>query len=350
MASMQFQDIAVQAQMGAKWSVIIAQQVPQLLSAFGPSGMIIGGIVAIGGAFWTMGENAEKAFRDAQNAAADFDAELEKTLATGNFDQVGASIENIEKQIRSAKDKLQDMLVPSGGMGFLDFYKDGWAGIKESLGLAVPLEEQINALNERRAALIEKEAEAAQRMLNLSRNQTEIAEMKARGDTKAAEQMERQLKLGQELVKIEGLHISRSQKQQLISDANRRFLAESPQGSGGSIFSRTMDLFSSKFQMAAGPVMQAIKQQLTEQAGQLTKNAGDLSRAAFSPLRGDMDVSFGRGSAINPLTSGAGAQIQQMMKQSALLKQQADKIDTSNKLLGDIAGAVKAFNPKLSYN
>lgn len=118
----------------------------------------------------------------------------------------------------------------------------------------------------------------------------------------------------------------------------------------GNILSRTLDLFSSKFQIAAGPVMQAVKQQLTEQAGQLTKNAGDLGRAAFSPLRGDMDISTGRGSNINTLRSSASEQIKQMMKQSALLKSQADKIDQSNKLLGDIAGAVKAFNPQLSYN
>jgi hypothetical protein len=118
----------------------------------------------------------------------------------------------------------------------------------------------------------------------------------------------------------------------------------------GNILSRTLDLFSSKFQMAAGPVMQAVKQQLTEQAGQLTKNAGDLSRAAFSPLRGDVDISAGRGSNINALRSSASDQIQQMMKQSALLKSQADKIDQSNSLLADIAASVKAFNPQLSYN
>jgi hypothetical protein len=84
-ASLQFQDIAVQAQMGAKWTTIMAQQGSQLLSVFGPTGMIAGGLVAIGGAFVTMADNAMKAFEDAKNSAADFNNELDKVLAVGGF-------------------------------------------------------------------------------------------------------------------------------------------------------------------------------------------------------------------------------------------------------------------------
>jgi pyruvate-formate lyase len=174
--------------------------------------------------------------------------------------------------------------------------------------------------------------------------------LKASGQKEAAMQMERQIKHGQELARIQGFAISQDAKRKLIGEAGMRFAAESQQSPSGNILSRTLDLFSSKFQMAAGPVMQAVKQQLTEQAGQLTKNAGDLGRAAFSPLRGDLDISAGRGSNINTLRSSASEQIKQMMKQSALLKSQADKIDQSNSLLADIAASVKDFNPKLSYN
>ena len=173
--------------------------------------------------------------------------------------------------------------------------------------------------------------ETAKRLLQISRQETEVAMLKASGQEEAAKQMERQIKHAQELIKIQGLEISQSDKGKLIGEAGMRFAAESQQ-------------------IAAAPIIEELKKQLNEQAGKLSKNAGDLSRAAFSPLKGDMDVSYGRGSSINPLTSGASAQIQQMMKQSALLKQQADKIDKSNSLLGDIAAAVKTFNPKLSYN
>lgn len=340
MASMQFQDIAVQAQMGAKWSVIIAQQVPQLLSAFGPSGMIIGGIVAIGGAFVTMGENAANAFTQSKNEAADFHKEVQKVLATGSSPELINSLEKIDVKIRSITDKVGEL---SGLFNVSQNIADifGGPGVEELLSNA---SKELNQTSS-------EYRETLNGLMSASKQQTEIAEMRARGEKDAADQMERQLKLGKELAKIESMKIPRLFKKELIDDAQRRFVAEGPQEkSQGNILSRTMDLFSNKFQMAAGPVMQAIKQQLTEQAGQLTKNAGDLSRAAFSPLRGDMDISTGRGSNINSLRSTASSQIQQMMKQSALLKSQADKIDQSNKLLGDIAGAVKAFNPQLSYN
>ena len=50
MASLQFQDIAVQASMGTDALRIMTMQGPQLASVFGPKGMIIGALVALGGA------------------------------------------------------------------------------------------------------------------------------------------------------------------------------------------------------------------------------------------------------------------------------------------------------------
>ena len=50
MASLQFQDIAVQASMGTDALRIMTMQGPQLASVFGPKGMVIGALVAVGGA------------------------------------------------------------------------------------------------------------------------------------------------------------------------------------------------------------------------------------------------------------------------------------------------------------
>ena len=50
MASLQFQDIAVQASMGTNALRIMTMQGPQLASVFGPKGMIIGALIAVGGA------------------------------------------------------------------------------------------------------------------------------------------------------------------------------------------------------------------------------------------------------------------------------------------------------------
>lgn len=48
MTSYQLQDIAVQLQMGTRASTVMAQQLPQLASAFGPVGAIVGTLAAVG--------------------------------------------------------------------------------------------------------------------------------------------------------------------------------------------------------------------------------------------------------------------------------------------------------------
>lgn len=50
MASLQFQDMAVQASMGTDALRIMTMQAPQLASVFGPTGMIVGALIAVGGA------------------------------------------------------------------------------------------------------------------------------------------------------------------------------------------------------------------------------------------------------------------------------------------------------------
>ena len=56
MASLQFQDMAVQASMGTDALRIMTMQGPQLASIFGPKGMILGALIAVGGALALMGE------------------------------------------------------------------------------------------------------------------------------------------------------------------------------------------------------------------------------------------------------------------------------------------------------
>ena len=60
MASLQFQDIAVQASMGTSALRIMTMQGPQLASVFGPKGMIVGALIAVGGALFMMRDNTEK--------------------------------------------------------------------------------------------------------------------------------------------------------------------------------------------------------------------------------------------------------------------------------------------------
>ena len=67
---MQMQDVVVQLQMGTRASIVLSQQGSQILSYFGTSGAIAGGVLALGGAFYTMAEKSREAF-DAMKADAD---------------------------------------------------------------------------------------------------------------------------------------------------------------------------------------------------------------------------------------------------------------------------------------
>jgi len=63
MVSQQAQDVAVSLQMGMSASRVIAQQGSQIASIFGPKGMVIGGVIAIGAAIaeWAMNTKAAEA-------------------------------------------------------------------------------------------------------------------------------------------------------------------------------------------------------------------------------------------------------------------------------------------------
>lgn len=71
MASLQFQDMAVQASMGTDALRIMTMQGPQLASIFGPKGMIIGALVAVGGAIAMMGDKTTKLSFDFKRFGAD---------------------------------------------------------------------------------------------------------------------------------------------------------------------------------------------------------------------------------------------------------------------------------------
>lgn len=72
MASLQFQDIAVQASMGTNALRIMTMQGPQLASVFGPKGMVIGALVATGGAIAGVAASGKKLTVDFKKIASDF--------------------------------------------------------------------------------------------------------------------------------------------------------------------------------------------------------------------------------------------------------------------------------------
>ena len=92
MASLQFQDIAVQASMGTNALRIMTMQGPQLASVFGPKGMIIGALVAVGGALMMLRKNTTKLTFDFKG----FGAEM-KTAFKPFLDFIAPAVDLVKK-------------------------------------------------------------------------------------------------------------------------------------------------------------------------------------------------------------------------------------------------------------
>ncbi|TWA76451.1 tail length tape measure protein [Azospirillum brasilense] len=93
---LQLQDVTVQAQMGTSAFIILAQQGPQIASAFGPAGIAIGTVVAIAsvaaGVIFGLGKTADDtatAFND-YGKALEFTAKLQDELARATRGQADA--------------------------------------------------------------------------------------------------------------------------------------------------------------------------------------------------------------------------------------------------------------------
>lgn len=69
MISQQAQDVAVSLQMGMSASRVVAQQGSQIASIFGPKGMVIGGVIAIGAAIYEWIANTKEAEKAAKEYA-----------------------------------------------------------------------------------------------------------------------------------------------------------------------------------------------------------------------------------------------------------------------------------------
>ena len=102
----QVQDIAVQAQMGTAATTILAQQGSQLLGVFGPTGAILGGILAIGaaatGVFMKMGDDVASVEEKAQFLADAID-EIAKNAGKLESEKIDMGRDAIAEAIELTK-------------------------------------------------------------------------------------------------------------------------------------------------------------------------------------------------------------------------------------------------------
>ena len=209
--AMQAQDIAVQLQMGTKASIVLAQQGSQILSAFGAGGAIAGGVLAIGGAFFTMAQKSRENF-DAMKADADGFADRMKASLTGSSSEIATFFTEVRTGVSSAYSDIESL-------------QSGWSGIGARMAAlfggpsVADRERQANDLAIQKANAL---ATIQTTLLARSADEVKIAELKAAGNAKAAEAMQRQLTLQREIQRIQGTQFDPKVKEKLIADATRK--------------------------------------------------------------------------------------------------------------------------------
>ena len=222
--AMQVQDVVVQLQMGTKWTTVMTQQGSQMLSAFGTGGAIAGGFLAIGGAAYQMGTQAVEAFEAAKKASAEFEASLMRTLVVSSPDQLIGEWETFSKTIEDINRRL------SGGSTAMEAASD----LLATMSPDVSAQDLVDQRARTRADAVQGIASIEARLVQLSEQQARIAELRAANRKDEADELERQLKLSQEIVKIQSTKLSADTKEKLIANTERRYAA--PRGEGGDVF------------------------------------------------------------------------------------------------------------------
>lgn len=212
MMAMQLQDITVQAQMGTRATTILAQQGSQLLSAFGTSGAVVGGVVAIGGAFLELGAKAQEAFDGMRKDHEDLNRELKEGLAGATLPEVAALLGKVRDNSSSAVKEMEGL--QKGWSGIMAHAAEWFGGPKVA--------DRDKQANEIRIQRIQDEILMNQKAVEISAQGVRLAELKAAGQTEAAEALQRQIDLAKELAKIEASGFTPEVKVQLSADARQR--------------------------------------------------------------------------------------------------------------------------------
>lgn len=106
--SQQAQDITVSLQMGMSASRVIAQQGSQIASVFGPTGMVIGGVIAIGAAIYEWASGTLEAQKQAKEYA-ELLKEIARIQKTTKEDATSALLMRTERM--EGKESAQDLKI-----------------------------------------------------------------------------------------------------------------------------------------------------------------------------------------------------------------------------------------------
>lgn len=213
-AAMQIQDIAIQSQMGVNPAVIVAQQGSQLASAFGSTGMIVGGIAAIGGALVMAGAKGDETFNKLIEGAKEFHKELDTLVATGGVPELMSQMGKLSKQ----QDELQAARKHESSQGFLSYVSESMNAMLN--GGKTFWEKELEARNAYNQGIAD-EITLRKRIVEISERDLQIATLKAQGHDKEAEALERRYKLEAEIAKIRASELDDATKNKLIGNKEK---------------------------------------------------------------------------------------------------------------------------------
>jgi len=159
-AAMQLQDVSVQAQMGTDSMRILGQQGPQLLSAFGPTGMLAGLAVAVGAGLVS-------AFRKPKEEIGDLIEEMDglsshlEDLEQTQLDSMVSSMEHLTRRTHQAAEAFSAMAAAqdeaeSRSQSAADAFARAILKRREMMGENVDLEKAQLAASEKAQAIQKK--------------------------------------------------------------------------------------------------------------------------------------------------------------------------------------------------
>lgn len=336
--AMQVQDIAVQLQMGARGSTVLAQQGSQILSAFGAGGAIAGGVLAIGGAFLAMGQASREGFEKAAAAHADFLRQFQNGLL-GSSEEVAATTQKISEQFGRLSETMANMW-QNRSVSDVIAERFGGATFEEKWNQTAYQMEDLKAL------IAKGDAET----INRAAQELQIIEAQLAGEKEKAAVMQLSLNLMREQEKINNSDLSPAAKKSALR------LAESKNALGlRNLIDDKMSAAEAERarQQAEAAAMQRRQQEEAAQRAQEMANQSASRLRSFAGaigmLKGDMDTSSGRG-VFNPLRGDGSRQLSEMARQTAALQKAASSADKHTSLLQSIDGAIRSLNLAPRYS
>lgn len=199
--AMQVQDIAVSLQGGMNGLQVMGQQGSQLLSIFGPKGMLVGGFVAIGAAIGSAFYKSEEKFKNIKIEARDLNIELQKLAKFGHGGELSAGLSKASEQFKNLNKDIEDS-----------------RGIFASIFSLTPQWVKEREMRKELAANENNRRELAQKTIKDSKLELDILRKIADGRTEEADAMKRVLEYQQEIDKIKANpNLVPNEKERLIN-------------------------------------------------------------------------------------------------------------------------------------